>query len=278
MLHGLEGCRAAGPPSGNGGAAAAKPETEAGLGDPGSARRLGPAAPRRPPADTKLAATIEPGIYAIAEGLTRDGIPCPSAHDPGRNRHRCGIAWPKSAVRAILTNPRYTGRQVWNRQRKDEVLLDVHHVVLGHTTKMHWNETGKWIYSEQIVHPPIIDASTFQQAQEALAARGRGPCQHKPHDRRRVYAFVGGHWATPARHGRQVLGQDLQQRAWLWAMARCGADGRLPSGKQIASQFGRHERWGRLVKRAGMAGQFSIGNSVGDHSGDRKEEPAAAAT
>jgi DNA invertase Pin-like site-specific DNA recombinase len=28
------------------------------------------------------------GIYAIAEGLTRDGIPCPSAHDPDRNRHR----------------------------------------------------------------------------------------------------------------------------------------------------------------------------------------------
>src|SRR6266536_2563608 len=57
------------------------------------------------------------GIHAIAEGLTRDGIPCPSAHDPGRNRHRCGIAWSKGAVRAILTNPRYTGRQVWNRQR-----------------------------------------------------------------------------------------------------------------------------------------------------------------
>ena len=28
------------------------------------------------------------GIYAIAEGLTRDGIPSPSAHDPARNRHR----------------------------------------------------------------------------------------------------------------------------------------------------------------------------------------------
>jgi hypothetical protein len=46
------------------------------------------------------------GIYAIAEGLARDGIPCPSAHDPGRNRHRCGIAWSKGAVRAILTDPR----------------------------------------------------------------------------------------------------------------------------------------------------------------------------
>jgi site-specific DNA recombinase len=31
--------------------------------------------------------------------------------------HRAGLAWSKGAVRVILTNPRYTGRQVWNRQR-----------------------------------------------------------------------------------------------------------------------------------------------------------------
>jgi Recombinase len=53
------------------------------------------------------------GIFAIAEGLTRDGIPSSSAHDPARNTHRDGIAWAKGAVRAILTNPRYT----WPRRR-----------------------------------------------------------------------------------------------------------------------------------------------------------------
>jgi hypothetical protein len=45
--------------------------------------------------------------------------------DRARNKHRLGIAWNKFAVRAILTNPRYTGCQVWNKQRKDEMLLDV---------------------------------------------------------------------------------------------------------------------------------------------------------
>jgi Protein of unknown function (DUF2637) len=39
---------------------------------------------------------------AIAEGLTRDGIPSPSAHDPARNSHRVGVTWPKGAVRAIV--------------------------------------------------------------------------------------------------------------------------------------------------------------------------------
>lgn len=37
------------------------------------------------------------GIYAIAEGLTRDGIASPSAHDRERNRHRSGVAWSKGA-------------------------------------------------------------------------------------------------------------------------------------------------------------------------------------
>lgn len=74
-------------------------------------------------------------VFAIAESLTRDGIPSPSAHDPARNTHRDGIAWAKSAVRAIVTNPRYTGYQVWYRQRTDEVLLDVENVALGHTVR-----------------------------------------------------------------------------------------------------------------------------------------------
>jgi hypothetical protein len=60
----------------------------------------------------------------LLEGPSRDDIPSPSASDPARNRHRCGIAWSKAAVRVILSNPRYTGRQVWNEQRKDEVLID----------------------------------------------------------------------------------------------------------------------------------------------------------
>jgi site-specific DNA recombinase len=45
------------------------------------------------------------GLFAIAEGLTRDAIPSPSQHDRARNRHRTGQGWSKSAVRTILTNP-----------------------------------------------------------------------------------------------------------------------------------------------------------------------------
>ncbi len=112
------------------------------------------------------------GLYAIAERLTADGVPSPSAHDPERNRHRSGIAWTRSAVRAIITNPRYTGHQVWNRQRKDEVLIDIDDVGLGHTTKLRWNSPEEWAWSNDIVHSPIVSAEDFNAVQELRTGRG----------------------------------------------------------------------------------------------------------
>jgi site-specific DNA recombinase len=46
---------------------------------------------------------------------------------------------------------------VWSRQRKDEVLIDVEDVALGHMSKLRWNDTGKWVWSKKVVQPPIID-------------------------------------------------------------------------------------------------------------------------
>jgi DNA invertase Pin-like site-specific DNA recombinase len=134
------------------------------------------------------------GFYAIAEGLTRDEIPSPSAHDPERNKHRSGIAWNKFAVRAILVNPRYTGHQVWNKQRKDEVLIDVDDVALGHMTKLRWNDADKWLWSEKIVQPPIIERETFDQVQTMIAARAHAPAEHKAHRAKRPYALRGCVW------------------------------------------------------------------------------------
>jgi site-specific DNA recombinase len=139
-----------------------------------------------------LGTSVERGLFAIAEGLTRDGIPSPSAHDRARNRHREGTAWAKGAVRAILTNPRYTGRQVWNKQRKDEVLIDVKDISLGHVTKVRWNDHEKWIYSERVVHPPIIDDDTFARVSGRLAVHRRQTGTTKMRTRtKRSYALRG---------------------------------------------------------------------------------------
>lgn len=57
------------------------------------------------------------GARRIVGALDAERVPCPSAHDPRRNRHRSGAGWSVGTVLSILANPRYTGRQVWNKQR-----------------------------------------------------------------------------------------------------------------------------------------------------------------
>ena len=68
----------------------------------------------------------------IARALNDAGIPCPSAADPGRNPHRTGAGWTLGTVTTIVRNPRYTGRQVWNRQRTDRDLADPADISPGH--------------------------------------------------------------------------------------------------------------------------------------------------
>jgi site-specific DNA recombinase len=130
------------------------------------------------------------GYYAIAERLTADAVPSPAGHDRARNRHRHGRAWGKSAVRAILANPRYTGYQVWGRQRRDEVLLDVDDVAAGHTSRRRWNPATQWIWSAAPAHRALVSRAAFQ----AVQARMHPPTPHKPRKAQpdaRVYPLRG---------------------------------------------------------------------------------------
>lgn len=56
-----------------------------------------------------------------------------------RNPHRTGAGWTLRTVAAILANPRYTGRQVRNRQRTDFDLVDPGNTALGHRQVQRWN-------------------------------------------------------------------------------------------------------------------------------------------
>jgi DNA invertase Pin-like site-specific DNA recombinase len=78
-------------------------------------------------------------VARITRALNDAGIPCPSAADPKRNPHRTGAVWTLRTVAAILANPRYTGRQVWNRQRTDRDLVDPANTGLGHRPVPRWN-------------------------------------------------------------------------------------------------------------------------------------------
>jgi hypothetical protein len=77
-------------------------------------------------------------------------------------------------------------------------------------------------------------------------------------------AEPGAHGEMPGRRG--IASRDLQCQAWQWALANRADDGSLPSGRQIALQYGRHERWGRLVKRSGAAGELATGSEPAEPS------------
>jgi site-specific DNA recombinase len=114
-------------------------------------------------------------VARIARALNEAGVPSPSAADPGRNPHRAGTGWTLGTVTTILSNPRYTGRQVWNRQRTGIELADPGHVTLGHRSVQRWNLPDGWVISSRPAHPALVSEADFIAVQDVNAARGPGP-------------------------------------------------------------------------------------------------------
>jgi DNA invertase Pin-like site-specific DNA recombinase len=97
----------------------------------------------------------------IARALNDAHIPPPSAADRERNRHRAGLAWSVTSVAAILTNPRYTGHEVWQRTRTDHELIDPANTTLGHRDQVRHNRPDQWIISTEIAHTPLVSTADF---------------------------------------------------------------------------------------------------------------------
>ena len=119
-------------------------------------------------------------VARITRALNDAGIPCPSAADPERNPHRSGAGWTLRTVAAILANPRYTGRQVWNRQRTDFDLIDPANTGLGHRQVERWNLPEGWVISRHPAHAALVSEADFIAAQEATVPRGpAGPATRR---------------------------------------------------------------------------------------------------
>ena len=119
-------------------------------------------------------------VARITRALNDAGIPCPSASDPQRNPHRTGAAWTLATVASILANPRYTGRQVWNRQRTDADLVDPVNTGLGHKPVQRWNLPAGWVISARPAHPALVSEADYIAAQDVSAPRGpTGPATRR---------------------------------------------------------------------------------------------------
>ena len=70
-------------------------------------------------------------------------------------------AWTLRTVAAILGNPRYTGRQVWNRQPSQAVLVDPANTGLGHKQVQRWNLPEGWVISRHPAHAALVSEADF---------------------------------------------------------------------------------------------------------------------
>src|ERR1022692_5220637 len=86
--------------------------------------------------------------------------------------HRTGSGWTLRTVAAILANPRYTGRQVWNRQRTDFDLADPANTTLGHLQVQRWNLPEGWVISIHPAHAALVSEADFIAAQDTAVPRG----------------------------------------------------------------------------------------------------------
>lgn len=114
------------------------------------------------------------GDRAIANGLNRDGIPCPSARRPDQNRHRIADGWQGSTVRAILENPRYTGYAFFGRWAKHETLLDPDDVAAGHVIRFRRATPDRIVRSRTPAHPEIVSVEDFTEVQLLRRSRASG--------------------------------------------------------------------------------------------------------
>ncbi|MGO1050868.1 recombinase family protein [Crossiella sp. CA198] len=109
-------------------------------------------------------------VASLTRELNERGVPCPSSVDRARNPHRSGQRWIVRTVAEILENPRYTGRQVWNRQGSKG------HGAGGRVGgrgagKVSVNPVQKWEVSESLAHVPLVDEAMFVAVQGIRAGR-----------------------------------------------------------------------------------------------------------
>lgn len=122
---------------------------------------------------------------AIAERLNEDldRYPPPQPVDPERAVGR----WTGSAIREILTNPKYTGYMVWNRRSTKDKL---------HPGKN--NPRSEWVTSETETHPTIVPIDLFMEAQTVAEHRRRSrsdadPAAPNPHRQTRLSYRLRSH-------------------------------------------------------------------------------------
>lgn len=155
------------------------------------------------------------GFRSIAQALESEDIPSPGEIGPIRHPRSAGV-WGGSAVRAILTNPRYLGRQVAGRQRRHDELLNAHDPALGTISRQRRQHPDAWSWSEQSSWPALVPEDLFERV-NARITNNVGTGMRRPRSRPGQYLLAGsircGHC------GKAMFGNTAKSKAYY----RCAA-------------------------------------------------------
>jgi len=157
------------------------------------------------------------GYGTIAARLDDLAVPCPSAYDRTRNPHRTGKAWNRSAVAAIVRNPRYKGDDTYGRYRKVERFYDRNDPSAGFVSKLVPADESTWVVIEGSV-PALVSAEEWARAQPA---RSEAPKGGRRPDQPSRYALRGLVMCRLCGHPMQgnTVGRAAGRRAILYRCA-----------------------------------------------------------
>ena len=129
---------------------------------------------------------------------------------------RSAGVWGGSAVRAILTNPRYLGHQVADRQRRYDELFSARDPALGTVSRQRWQPRDDWAWSEQQSWPALVSKDLFDRVNRRITNTvGNGA--HRPRAQPGQYLFSGA--IRCARCGKAMSGNTAKNKAYY----RCSA-------------------------------------------------------
>ena len=150
------------------------------------------------------------GYRTIANILEREGHLSPGEVGPERHPRSAGV-WGGSAVRAILTNPRYLGHQVVGRQRRRDELMEPNNPAAGTVSRQHWQKTAEWVTSEEPTWPALVDRALWDRV-NARITNTRGPARRRPRGAPGDYILSG--MLRCATCGRSMHGNMLKKKPY----------------------------------------------------------------
>ena len=163
------------------------------------------------------------GCKALADHLNRPGGPPSPSHVDTRRNVRGD--WAKSTIWAMLKNPTYTGRLVWNRldfatQRE-----------AGGTARLRAQE--EWVVSE-IEHLPLVSDELFAAAQDRFKQRSRRQGSRKGQP---AYLFTGMVRCSSGHQPLAMYGRERKEHTYMTC------DYGRTYGKTAADQIDGHGQW-----------------------------------